>query len=121
MIKKYESSVAQQAQGEYVPQFMYLLTIQNHGGWDQNPAGEDIIHSVKEYGAATSVLNEYLSCMQTSDKAFYDLIQYYKNVDRPVVICMLGDHCPSFAYDVIDSDMDSDIEEYNLRRTPFLM
>ena len=121
MIKKYESSVAQQAQGEYVPQFMYLLTIQNHGGWDQNPAGEDIIHSVKEYGAATSVLNEYLSCMQTSDKAFYDLIQYYKNVDRPVVICMLGDHCPSFAYDVLDSDMDSDIEEYNLRRTPFLM
>ena len=34
---------------------------------------------------------------------------------------MLGDHCPSFAYDVLDSDMDSDIEEYNLRRTPFLM
>ena len=121
MIKKYEESVAQQAKDEYKPQFMYLLTIQNHGSWDQNPEKEDIIHSLKDYGGATSALNEFLSCMQTSDKAFYDLIQYYKKVERPVVICMLGDHCPSFANDVTDMDMTSDIKEYNLRRTPFLM
>ncbi|WP_026655336.1 LTA synthase family protein [Butyrivibrio sp. AE3003] len=121
MIKKYESNVAKQAGGENVPQFMYLLTIQNHGGWDQNPESEDVIHSLKDYGASTDTLNEFLSCIQASDKAFYDLINYYKKVDRPVVVCMLGDHCPSFAYDVMDKEMSPDIKEYNLRRTPFLM
>ena len=59
--------------------------------------------------------------MQKSDEAFYELAEYFKNVDRPVVICMLGDHCPNFADGIADSDMSPDVKELNLRRTPFIM
>ena len=120
LIKRYESSLSAQ-ENEYKPQFMYLLTIQNHGGWNQNPDGNDIIHTLTDYGEYTDDMNEFLSCMQKSDEAFYELAEYFKNVDRPVVICMLGDHCPNFADGIADSDMSPDVQELNLRRTPFIM
>lgn len=78
------------------PRFMYLLTLQNHGVYEQNDDELDVVHVTKDFGDLTDDMNEYLSSISYSSKAFRELTDYYNTVDRPVIICMTGDHAPSF-------------------------
>ncbi len=101
------------------PRFQYILTIQNHGGWDLNPDTEDIVHSLTDFGEYTDDMNEFLSCVRKSDEAFKALTEYFENSERDVIICMVGDHAPSFAVELLgDIDMD---ETFALRSTPFVI
>ncbi len=101
------------------PRFMYLLTIQNHGNWDLNPEGEDIIKISKNFGNYTDDISEFQSCISLSDKAFRELTEYFENSDRDVIICMVGDHAPSFATELLDEiDME---ETFALRSTPYVI
>lgn len=101
------------------PRFMYLLTIQNHGGWDINPKEEDIISVSEDFGDNTDIVSEFLSCVKLSDKAFRDLTKYFENSDREVIICMVGDHAPSFATELVEN---IDLETtFNLRTTPYVV
>lgn len=102
------------------PRFMYALTIQNHGSWELNEPEEDIIHVSNDFGDLTDDVNEYLSCISLSDSAFEYLVNYYKNSDRDVIICMTGDHCPSFAPDIADKAKNG-FEKFKLYATPFVM
>jgi len=100
-----------------LPRFMYLLTIQNHGNWDLNPDSEDIIKISKDFGDYTDDISEFQSCISLSDKAFKELTEYFEKSDRKVIICMVGDHAPSFATGLLDEiDMD---ETFALRSTPY--
>lgn len=78
------------------PQFMYLLTYQNHGGYRQNEASADTVHVKCGCVNDTDEINEYLSSIRLSAEAFRELTDYFKKIDRDVVICMVGDHAPSF-------------------------
>ena len=78
------------------PQFMYLLTYQNHGGYRQNEAATDTVHVKKGCISDTDEINEYLSSIRLSAEAFRELTEYFRKIDRDVVICMVGDHAPSF-------------------------
>lgn len=101
------------------PRFMYLLTIQNHGNWDLNPEGEDIIKISRDFGDYTEDISEFQSCISLSDKALRELTEYFENSDRDVIICMVGDHAPSFATELLDEiDME---ETFALRSTPYVI
>ncbi len=101
------------------PRFQYLLTIQNHGGWDMNLPEEDIVHSLTDFGELTDDIDEYLSCIKRSDDAFLKLCEYFKSSERDVVICMVGDHAPSFLSDLVDkSKGDNSIA---LKSTPYVV
>ena len=78
------------------PRFAYLLTYQNHGGYEKNDDELDVVHVSKDYGDLTDDMNEYLSTISYSSKAFAELIDHFRSSDRPVIICMTGDHSPSF-------------------------
>ena len=79
------------------PRLYYLLTFQNHGGYYQNPAELDTVHAAADTDAdMADQLNEYLSSVALSARAFADLTAFYSRTDRSVVICMVGDHAPSF-------------------------
>ena len=78
------------------PRFAYLLTYQNHGGYEKNDDELDVVHVSKDYGNLTDDMNEYLSTVSFSSKAFAELIDHFRDSDRPVIICMTGDHSPSF-------------------------
>ena len=78
------------------PRFMYLLTYQNHGGYEQNPPEEDLISIKEDFGTYIDDVNEYLSSMKLSVEAFRELTEYFSNVDRDTIILMVGDHMPSF-------------------------
>ncbi len=88
----YESMDANQ------PRFAFLLTIQNHGDWDFNSPEADSVHiqnarDLSDYD--TQRINEYLSCVKATDDFLDELFGYYSNIDRKVVVYMVGDHCPS--------------------------
>ncbi len=101
------------------PRFMYMLTIQNHGGWDLNAESEDTVHVLGDFGEYNDDINEYLSCIKKSDEAFEALTEYFAAKDRPVIICMVGDHCPSFAEALAEG---SGIERtMKLRSTPYVI
>lgn len=109
------------AQKRNQPIFSYCLTLQNHGGWDQNPPQADTVH-LKDYVGTypEEELNEYLTCIRMSDQAFVSLCDYFQSVDRPVIVCMVGDHSPSFINSVTTRDLG---EETKIRQAavPFVM
>lgn len=103
------------------PRFLYLLTVQNHGAWDINDAELDTIHVISGIDSDTDTVNEYLSCISLSDQAFKKLTEYYSKVDRPVIICMVGDHAPAFVSDIIDKKYDDTKARLLYRTVPFLV
>lgn len=78
------------------PRFVYLLTYQNHGGWEKNDEALDTVHVEENYGDLTDDINEYLTSVRMSAEAFRALTERLATSDRPTVVCMLGDHAPSF-------------------------
>ncbi len=82
---------------EAQPRFFYLLTIQNHGGYEKNPSSYDTVHVRGDFGALTEQMDEFLTAIEMSDRAFAELTAYFGNTERKVVLCMLGDHRPDFS------------------------
>ncbi len=76
------------------PQFFYLLTFQNHGDYEQNEDKWDRVHTTKDYGDLSDDINEYLTSVSMSADALHKLTDYFSGVDRPVILCMVGDHAP---------------------------
>ena len=86
---------AYEAAGD-APRFIYMLTIQNHGGWEQNPEELDTVHVSGDYGDLTDDYNEFLTSISLSDSALQELVDYFSTVDRHVIVVMTGDHPPAF-------------------------
>ncbi len=78
------------------PRFVWLLTYQNHAWYEQNPAEYDTVHVTEDRGELTEQLNEFLTSLSMSADAVHELTDHYRTVERPVIICMLGDHAPAF-------------------------
>ena len=104
------------------PRFFYLLTFQNHGGYEQNDASLDQIHTTEDYGDLTDDINEYLTSVSQSAAAVHELIHYLSKSERPVVLCMVGDHAPCFINQLCGKrDMTSDETEVWQRAVPFVI
>lgn len=79
------------------PQFVFDVTIQNHGGYTTGKLDEGKRVNVELAGEDTSELSEYLSCIQAADADLAYLIERLSELDEPVVLCFFGDHQPGFA------------------------
>ena len=71
--------------------FGFLLTMQNHAPYTFEE------YQNKGYYEEDKLVDQYLSLVNDSDKAFQNLIEYFKNEDEKVVILFLGDHQPKIA------------------------
>lgn len=83
------------------PRFLFNVTMQNHGGYD----AEDFDSSIYLEGSDKEVYpktNQYLTLMKHSDDAIKELLEYYKNSDRKVIICFWGDHQPGVEDEFIE-------------------
>ena len=104
------------------PRFYYMLTYQNHGGYELNSSDLDTVHISNDYGSLTDDINEFLTSIKSSAEAFCSLTEYYKTIDRNVIICMVGDHAPAFITSLPDnigrSAREKEIAE---RIVPFIM
>lgn len=77
------------------PLFLFNVTMQNHGSYKSTDPDFNQDVRLMEYPDMFPETEQYLSLARQSDVAVEYLIEYFKNVDEPVVICFFGDHLPS--------------------------
>lgn len=88
-------------------QFIFLVTIQNHGGYsgvlDNLPVINFIGPSVEDYES----VNNFLSLVRQSDEAFEYLIGRLSDMNERYTVVMFGDHQPRLEF---NSDSASEFE-----------
>ena len=103
------------------PRFAYLLTIQNHGDWDRNDETADEVHIGKPYGMSNydhGRMNEFLTCIKQTDDTIREITEYFSGLSRKVVVCMVGDHCPSIltSFEPVSTDSPGKDSLFSLRK-----
>ena len=82
--------------------FIFCVTIQNHGGYENITFDEDDLVSLEGDLNHYNDAREYLSLVRVSDNELKKLFDYFSNVNDPVVICVFGDHQPGLNGDFYD-------------------
>lgn len=80
------------------PLFLFNVTMQNHSGYDV--PWTTLPHEVTltgDLGGRYPSVDQYLSLMYQSDRAFEYLIDYFSQVEEPTMILLFGDHQPQVA------------------------
>ena len=107
------------------PRFAYLLTMQNHGGYESVADELLTVHAGADYGSYAHAVDEYLSCISLSDAALADLVDYfgtlYQTTGRKVVLLMVGDHAPYLIDDLTDDALAGAERTVRQRATPFVL
>ena len=112
LIEKYISRNRKQ------PFFSFGVTIQNHGGWDDDYV--PTVHIEKpeiDYVEA----DEYLSLIRESDKALKKLIEYFSGVDNDVILVFFGDHLPGLSEEFYQMLYDSKTCNYDLETMGYIV
>lgn len=95
-------------------QFIFNVTMQNHGGYNiEELEGEEIVR-LEDGGELYPDVETYLTVMKESDQAVRKLLDYFKEVEEPVIICIFGDHHPGINTDWIEHVMGKPGEELTL-------
>lgn len=91
------------------PVFIFNITMQNHGGYNMESFEEDteFIQIEKRFRVYEDVIS-YLTLVKESDKAFNELLEYFAQVEEPVIICMFGDHQPAVDEEFIEELLGSE-------------
>ena len=107
------------------PYHVFNVTMQNHGPYNKTYDNFEQEVFVEGLSREYPLTNQYLSLVKRSDDALRELLEYFSNVDEPVIICMFGDHQPNiedaFVEEVIGKPIDSltTLEEQKRRTTQF--
>ena len=76
--------------------FIFSVTIQNHGGYKLDFEDDNMVQYFDEGHAE---IEQYLNLTRISDEAFEELIDKLRNDDKKAVVLMFGDHQPSLVFD----------------------
>ena len=77
------------------PAFIFNITMQDHGGYDLNELPEEEWVPVDEAYSQYPDFQAYQSLIKKSDDSLRYLIDYFSQVEEPVLICFFGDHQPA--------------------------
>ena len=75
------------------PLFLFNVTMQNHGGYDQEFA--NFTPQIKVEGIASTSLSQYLSLIFLTDQALKELIAYFSAQEEEILVLFFGDHQPN--------------------------
>ena len=107
------------------PQFIFDVTMQNHGGYDTGVLSPDLVTQRTVVDYDNPELDEYLALIDISDKALGDFVDELCQLDRRVVLVFFGDHQPSIAsfYNnwLMTSDPDDITHEERARTTDYMI
>lgn len=81
-------------EGDY-PQFIFNVTMQNHGAYFIESLGDRDVIKLEERWQCYTDVETYLTIIRESDLAIDFLLEYFRTVDEPVVVCVFGDHQPA--------------------------
>lgn len=111
------------------PRFLFLATMQNHGDWESNSPEQNLVHAALETGddELDQKIDEFLSCISLTDEVIPELCAYFEEQyalnGRKVVVCMCGDHSPSFIRSLDEWGAAADETEVDQirRETPYFI
>ena len=107
------------------PQFIFDVTMQNHGGYDTGALSPDLVTQRTVVDYDNPELDEYLALIDISDQALEDFVDELSRLDRRVVLVFFGDHQPSIAsfYNnrLMTSDPDDITHEERARTTDYMI
>ena len=88
--------------GARSPQFLFGVTVQNHGGYDSGVLPSDQVHAYTSVDYASNAtaaqVNEFLTCLDESDRALQVFLGAINDLQRPVVVLFFGDYQPSMTF-----------------------
>ena len=84
--------------------FIFSVTIQNHGGYGMEFRDEAMVQYINN---GASEMEQYLNLTRISDEAFEKFLDKLRNDDKKAVVLMFGDHQPALFFDDY-SEMNSD-------------
>jgi len=101
IIEQYETK------GDNNPLFIFNVTMQNHGGYTEDKVveEEDCVQLTGMPGYPK--VEQYLSLVRQSDKAFQILTDYFSKQEEPTIILIFGDHQPVIYSDFHDAMMNA--------------
>ena len=85
-------------QGDDGRDFIFEVTMQNHGGYSRTYADFNPTVRLEGLGYSntqTKAVESYLSLILESDRALKDLTDWLEDYEEPVIVVMFGDHQPS--------------------------
>lgn len=94
------------------PLFLFNVTIQNHGGYED----EDFETTVQVEGSPGKYpqAEQYLSLTKKSDTALKYLLDYFAGQEDPVVVLFFGDHWPNLEPGFVDSLLGTDSDAMDI-------
>ncbi|MCR5545816.1 MAG: LTA synthase family protein [Lachnospiraceae bacterium] len=108
------------------PLFLFNVTIQNHGGYNEDELGDIALDIGEEYNAYQDACI-FAGDMKKSDEALSYLLEELRKISRPVYLCFYGDHQPSLNEEFLDKVFSganvSNTAEYEQLRyiTPYII
>lgn len=82
-------------EGTGKPQFIFNVTMQNHGGYLIDELSGMRTVKLAQPWAGYPDVETYLTLIRESDQAIQRLTDYFRQVEEPVVLCIFGDHLPN--------------------------
>lgn len=82
------------------PMFIYAVTMQNHGTYDDNRYADLTIEAQGDLTAdAKNLLETYTQGVHDADRSLQMLIDHFEATGEPTVIVFYGDHLPMLGFD----------------------
>lgn len=112
------------------PMFIYAVTMQNHGSYDDGRYEENPIQAQGNLtDEARNLLETYTHGVRDADQSLQMLIDHFERSDEPTVIVFYGDHLPMLGLDYevykqggfIGTQAWSLEEQKNMHSVPFVM
>lgn len=110
------------------PNFIYNVTVQNHGGYEGSNTENDMIeHQVilMDDGSKVEIekqeVNEYLYSVSKSDEAFDWFVNELEKLDEKTIVVMYGDHQPFLQEINSFLTFDNDNEMLQKYTVPYIM
>ncbi|WP_438445335.1 LTA synthase family protein [Gorillibacterium sp. sgz5001074] len=93
-------SILQTARDTEEPLFLYAVTMQNHGPYDDNRYGPPTIQVQGDMtDSAREALATYAEGIRDADRSLELLMEGFEELDEPTVVVFYGDHLPMLGYD----------------------
>lgn len=122
LIKRFE----ERDEGEKM--FIFNITIQNHGGYELTNSGiSEYVNVRNGNGRRDNIASQYISVIRESDKALKNLLNYFKNVNEPVILCFFGDHQPNLDQEFLEAAVGKDLDDFTFEdkikqyKVPFMI
>jgi hypothetical protein len=89
--------IEDELQGASDPIFLFCITMENHGPWEENghPGSEAFTVQPPLSPASLSTFSDYLHHLQGADRMIQRLKDVVLSANTPTILLIVGDHCPA--------------------------